>query len=145
MPAKPASVWTCDRLIKPGGVSPLALPCQQSQANRPFAQTAPDQGSQPAETDPNSLQGGENKNKNARPASRRRPQGAGNDIRGMETVSSKQQIMKTLSNNYCNENYWGGKGSRQAVCIWLMQLVSGVKHRESARDGRFSFVFDMSV
>lgn len=83
------------------------------------------------------------RNKNARPASRRRPQGAGNDIRGRETVSSKQQIMKTLSNNYCNENYWGGKGSRQAVGIWLMLLDSGVKCRESARDGLFSFVFDM--
>lgn len=67
------------------------------------------------------------RNKNARPALRSGPRGAGNDISGRKTVSSKQQIMKTLSNNYCNENYWGGKGCRQAVCIWLMQLVAGVK------------------
>lgn len=45
---------------------------------------------------------------------------------GIKTFSSKLQIMETLSNNYCNENYWSIKGSRKAGYIWIMQLAAEV-------------------
>lgn len=45
---------------------------------------------------------------------------------GIKTFSSKQQIMEILINNYCNENYWSIKGSREAGHIWIMQLAAEV-------------------
>lgn len=45
---------------------------------------------------------------------------------GIKIFFSKQQIMETLSNNYCNENYWSIKGSSEAEYIWIMQLAAEV-------------------
>ena len=51
------------------------------------------------------------------------PWGGSYGIRERKTVSCKQQIMKTLSNNYRNESYWSGKvGDKlcaSGCCIWL--------------------------
>ena len=56
-------------------------------------------------------------------ASRMGPWGVSSGIRERKTVSCKQQIMKTLSNNYRNESYWGGKVADKlcasGCCIWL--------------------------
>lgn len=60
---------------------------------------------------------------------------------GIKTFSSKQQIMEPLSNNYCNENYWSIKGSREAGHIWIMQLAAEVL---KAAGGWHSFYFSLS-
>lgn len=44
----------------------------------------------------------------------------------IKTFSTKQQIMETLSNNYCNESYWSIKDSREAGYMWIMQLAAVV-------------------
>lgn len=51
------------------------------------------------------------------------PWGSSYGIRERKTVSCKQQIMKTLSNNYRNESYWSGKVADKLCAsgcrIWL--------------------------
>lgn len=53
------------------------------------------------------------------------PWGSSYGIRERKTVSCKQQIMKTLSNNYRNESYWSGKVAHKlcasGCCIWLQR------------------------
>lgn len=67
------------------------------------------------------------------------PWGGSYGIRERKTVSCKQQIMKTLSNNYRNESYWSGKVADKlcasGCCIWLQwQSI------QKGQAGRHSFV-----
>lgn len=133
----------CEWLIKSEEWNPLAFPWWLCRSFKPAAllpETFFDQGKQPAGTVPDSLLAWKKeKDFKKKIALRIGPWGGSYGIRERKTVSCKQQIMKTLSNNYRNESYWSGKVADKlcasGCCIWLQwQSI------QKGQAGRHSFV-----